>query len=360
MITISLCMIVKNESATIGRCLDSVRDLVDEIVIVDTGSDDDTQNIVRQYTDNIFDFAWVEDFAAARNFAFSHASQEYILWLDADDVVLDTDRQKLLQLKETLDPSVDAVSMHYYLARDSAGNVISSLRRNRLVKRVNGFQWYGAVHEYLAVSGHIITSDIGITHNPRNHDVDRNLRIYERRLAAGEAFTPRDLFYYANECVDHQYYEKAIEYYLRFLNSGQGWVEDNIAACGKLADCYNNLGDAIRAWKYTLKSFQYDTPRAEFCCRLGYSFMQQNEWHKAIFWYKLATKLKPHGEHWGLINHSCWTWLPQLQLCVCYDRLGEYNLAYQHNELARAYRPNDEQILHNKKYLESVINKQVT
>ncbi len=356
MINISLCMIVRNESEVICRCLDTVKDVVDEFIIVDTGSTDNTKAIVSRYTDKVFDFVWIDDFASARNFAFSHASMDYILWLDADDVLLDPDRQKFLQLKQTLDPSVDAVSMYYHLAFDSEGNVTSSLRRNRLVKRLKGFQWHGAVHEYLAVGGHILNSDIAITHHSIEHDSDRNLRIYERRLAAGETFAPRDLFYYANECLDHQYYERAIEYYQKFLNSKQGWVEDNITACGKLADCYSHLGDAGRERECALKSFEYDTPRAEFCCRLGYGFMQQDEWRKAIFWYELATELKYPEDNWGLFNGACWTWLPHLQLCVCYDRLGEYKLAHEHNEIARKYRPNDDQVLHNKKYLESIIN----
>ena len=247
--------------------------------------------------------------------------------------------------------------MHYYLAFDSEGNVTARLRRNRLVKRSKRFQWHGAVHEYLAVSGYILNSDIAITHLPVKHDSDRNLRIYERRLAAGETFTPRDLFYYANECFDHQNYERAIEYYQKFINSKEGWIEDNIAACGKLSDCYYYLGKIDRARKYALKSFEYDTPRAEFCCRLGYGFMQESEWRKAIFWYKLATELEKPKDSWGFFNDACWTWLPHLQLCVCYDRLGEYELAYKHNEKARQYRPNDEQVLYNKKYLESILKK---
>lgn len=357
MINISLCMIVKNESEVICRCLDSVKNIIDEIIIIDTGSTDNTKAIVGRYTDKVFDFVWIDDFASARNFAFSHASMDYILWLDADDVLLEPEGQKLLQLKQTLDRSIDTVSMHYHLAFDSERNVTSSLRRNRLVKRLKGFQWHGAVHEYLAVGGHILNSDIAITHQPIEHDSDRNLYIYERRLAAGATFTPRDLFYYANECLDHKNYERAIEYYLKFLDSKQGWIEDNITACGKLADCYYSLGDIERERKYTLTSFEYDTPRAEFCCRLGYGFLQKSEWQKAIFWYKLATQLEKPKNSWGFFNEVCWTWLPHLQLCVCYDRLGEYKLAYEHNEIARKYRPNDEQVLHNKKYLDSVINK---
>ena len=85
MYSVSLCMIVKNEEAVIGRCLESVQGMVDEIIIVDTGSEDRTKEIVERYTDKIYDFSWRDDFAAARNYSFSLASGDFILWLDADD-----------------------------------------------------------------------------------------------------------------------------------------------------------------------------------------------------------------------------------------------------------------------------------
>ncbi|MDE6896493.1 MAG: glycosyltransferase family 2 protein, partial [Lachnospiraceae bacterium] len=87
MVTISLCMIVKNEEAVLGRCLDSVKDAVDEIIIVDTGSSDRTKEIAAEYTDKIYDFEWVNDFSAARNEAFSKAEMDYCMWLDADDIL---------------------------------------------------------------------------------------------------------------------------------------------------------------------------------------------------------------------------------------------------------------------------------
>jgi glycosyltransferase involved in cell wall biosynthesis len=110
-ISISLCMIVKNEEAVIGRCLDSVQGIADEINIVDTGSVDKTKDIAARYTDRIFDFEWTDDFAAARNFSFQQATTDYILWLDADDVFTENDQEILLDLKGTLDSRIDAVSI---------------------------------------------------------------------------------------------------------------------------------------------------------------------------------------------------------------------------------------------------------
>ncbi|CEI83373.1 SPBc2 prophage-derived glycosyltransferase SunS [Oceanobacillus oncorhynchi] len=69
MIKVSLCMIVKNEEEVMRQCLDSVKDLCEEIIIVDTGSTDKTKEIAREYTDKVIDFKWIDDFSAARNIA---------------------------------------------------------------------------------------------------------------------------------------------------------------------------------------------------------------------------------------------------------------------------------------------------
>lgn len=355
MITISLCMIVKNEEAVIGRCLTSVQNIVDEVIIVDTGSTDRTKEICSQFTSKLHDFTWIDNFAAARNFAFSLATMDYILWLDADDVLLEADRKRFLTLKETLDPAVDSVTMPYHLSFDQHGQVTSSLRRNRLVKRVKNFTWIGAVHEYLAVHGHIINGEVAITHQPLSHDTNRNIEIYDKRLAAGEDFSPRDLYYYANELRDHRRYPESIEYYQKFLATNQGWVEDNIAACGKLADCYAEQNDRANSIRYMFESFKYDTPRAEFCCRLGYHHMQDAQYKQAVFWYKLATQLEKPSESWGTVNHACWTWLPHLQLCVCYDRLGRHVEAHSHNEAAAAFIPDDPKIAYNRQYFQRLL-----
>lgn len=95
MITLSLCMIVKDEEDVLRRCLDSVKEIVDEIIIVDTGSTDKTKLIASEFTDKIFDFKWCDDFSKARNFSFSKATKEYIIWLDADDVILEEDKLKI-------------------------------------------------------------------------------------------------------------------------------------------------------------------------------------------------------------------------------------------------------------------------
>ena len=99
LITISLCMIVKNEEKVLERCLKSVSEFVDEIIIVDTGSEDKTREIAGKFTKKVYDFPWRDDFAAARNEAFSRATMDYCMWLDADDVVTDENRKRICCLK---------------------------------------------------------------------------------------------------------------------------------------------------------------------------------------------------------------------------------------------------------------------
>src|SRR5690625_3043001 len=122
MITISLCMIVKNEEDVLERCLDSVKNLVDEINIIDTGSTDRTVEIAKEYTDRVYHFEWTGKFKDARNESFRHATKDYILYLDADDVLLEEDKEKFMKVKDTLNPSVDSVSMFYNAGEDEFGN----------------------------------------------------------------------------------------------------------------------------------------------------------------------------------------------------------------------------------------------
>lgn len=221
-ITISLCMIVKDEENALGQCLQSVAHIVDEIIIVDTGSIDRTKEIAKEFTNCIYDFEWINNFSAARNYAFSKATKEYVLWLDADDIITEENQKKLLTLKNTLNKEIDAVTMDYHLTFDADGNPEFSTRRNRLVKREKQFKWHGIVHEYLEVFGNIKKSDIAITHKKEKEHSDRNIRIYEQALKAGETFSPRDQYYYANECLDHGEYENAIKWYQEIFKRKKG------------------------------------------------------------------------------------------------------------------------------------------
>ncbi|SUA98699.1 family 2 glycosyl transferase [Paenibacillus thiaminolyticus] len=350
MVTISLCMIVKDEQDTLERCLSSVQDIVNEIIIVDTGSKDNTKQIARKYTQHIYDFEWIDDFAAARNFSFDQATQDYILWMDADDVLEEEDLQKFIVFKQQLDVDIDRVMMPYHLALDVDGKPTCTLRRNRLVRRDRGFRWEGAVHEALIVSGTVIQSDIAITHRKEKKPTDRNLLIFRKRKQANAEFSPRDLYYFAIELRDHGFYEEAVAAYKQFLATKQGWVEDCFHACMNLSDCYSSLGKDTESVKALLHSLSYDTPRAEMCCRLGSFFLESNHLEKAIYWYHTATRLGQPDHYLGPVAREYWTWIPHFQLSICYDKMGQWTKAQLHNEIASFHNPEHPLLLNNRKY----------
>ena len=355
MVTISLCMIVKNEEETLARCLDTVKEIVDEINIVDTGSTDKTKEIASIYTDRIFDFPWTNSFADARNESYKYATKDYILYLDADDVLLDADQVKFKELKETLDSSVDSVSMYYDAGTDEFGNVTLRYRRNRLVKREKNFRWYGDCHNYIEVSGKIINSEVAITHKKIHHSVGRTVSIFETKKQRGDAFSARDYFYYGNELRENGRYQEAIESYNQNLSLKEGWVEDKIFACIFKGDCYRYLNDKENELTALFQSFQFAPPRAEACCRIGYNFHRNRQYKTAIFWYELAAQQVPDPDRWSFIYMAYYTWYPHLQLCVCYYNIGDMQKAYEHNETAAGYRPSDSSVLYNKELFVKMI-----
>lgn len=359
MMTISLCMIVKDEEDTLEACLSPLCPIVDEIVIVDTGSTDCTKEVAARFGACIYDFEWIDDFAAARNYAFEQATKEYMMWLDADDVLGPEDCVKLLELKERTKFAYDSVTMSYQLTFDEAGKAVYSLRRNRLVRRACGFKWIGAVHEYLAVSGNIYHSDIAVKHNKRKEYSDRNLRIYINRRAKGELFTPRDQYYFANELYDHQrYYEAAVQYE-KFLQDGLGWIEDRIAACHKLEECYRQLGETEKSLEALLRTLLIDAPRAELCCKLGAYFVEQERFDTAIYWYRQALLIGLPQNPMAVQETYTSTLLPHIQLCYCYDRLGDRVNAKIHHEAARMYNPDHPSVVYNERYFRELAQGQL-
>ncbi|WP_195983660.1 glycosyltransferase family 2 protein [Clostridium sp. D33t1_170424_F3] len=358
MATISLCMIVKNEEDVLARCLDSVRACVDEIIVVDTGSTDATKEIARNYTDQVYDFPWIDDFAAARNFSFSKAEMDYCMWLDADDVLLEKDAKQLLKLKSELDPSVSIVMMKYHTAFDEEGTPTFSYYRERLIRNRMGFVWQGAVHEVITPAGQIIHVDTAVTHQKLHpSDPDRNLRIFEKLRSEGKTLDPREQFYYARELYYHKRYEDALKEYASFLDSGRGWIENEIDACRQMAYCHYAMNEEDLALRDLLRSLVYDTPRSEVCCEIGKHFLDRNQLQQAVFWFETAVEQPRREQSGGFSEPDSHDYLPYLQLCVCYDRLGKYDVASFYNELAGECKPNAQAVQFNRTYFEKRLSK---
>lgn len=351
MATISLCMIVKNEEEVLERCLQSVDGIFDEIIILDTGSQDRTKEIANRYTKYVYDYHWIDDFAAARNASFDKASMDYVMWLDADDILLEKDFTELLELKKTLDPSIHMVMMKYHVSFDEQGNPTMSYFRERLMKRDYGYQWQSPIHEVITPSGNIIYSPIAITHRKlHSSDPDRNLRIFQKMLTDHKELDSRQRFYYARELYYHAQYEEAILEFTEFLNMDQGWLEDKVSACRDLGLCYAALKQPQEQLAALCRSFLYDTPRAEILCDIGNYFFEHQQYTAAIFWYQSAASIEYNSSANGFCSPDCHNFIPYIQLCVCYDKLGHKEKALEYHLKSRELKPENTAVKLNENY----------
>lgn len=344
-------MIVKNEEETLDRILSPMAAVADQILIADTGSTDRTKEIAGQYTPFVLDFPWCEDFSAARNFLLDKVRTDYWIWLDADDVITPENISQLCALKDTLTPDTDIVMMKYITDFHEDQSPSFLYYRERILKTAAHFRWSGKVHEAISLRGNILYSPIEVEHRKiKPSSPDRNLLIYQHMISAGEVLEPRHEFYYGRELFYHKLYREAIAVFLHFLNSNGAWLENRLDACLQLSYCYHALGQDTDAINTLLYSLQLDVPRAEICCELGSLFLLRASYRQAAYWYQQALNAPCDIQNGGFYFPDCHDFFPLLQLCVCYDRLGEYEKAISCLNRAGKLHPDHPCVLKNRAY----------
>lgn len=347
-------MIVKNEEDVLERALLSAQGLYDELIIADTGSDDRTVEIARKYTDNVYFFKWENDFAKARNYAISFANCDYIMWLDADDVITDDNRNQIAEIIRNLDPSVDIVMLKYYVAFDSNGNPTFEYYRERIIKNDNKHLFEGEVHEAMPLWGNIRYFDAGVCHKKiREKQPQRNLNIYTQLIANGKKLNARQTYYYARELYYNQRFSDSLEVFNRLFSMDGVYIENLIEACKTAAYDLYALKRNDEALQMLFKSFVYGTPRADICCDIAKHFFDRDKYETAVYWYRRALDCDKDKKG-GFINRDCFGFLPYIQLCVCLYRLGDNEAAEKYNRLALDIKPNDEYALKNAKFFNSL------
>jgi tetratricopeptide (TPR) repeat protein len=248
-------MIVKNEAGFLAGCLQSVAGLVDEIIIVDTGSTDGTLAIARQFQASIYHFAWQDDFAGARNFGLQHATGDWILHLDADE------RLRADGLPELQDwlmrADVMLVNLFVDSRKDDLGNGHIS-RAHRLFRNLPGVCYSGRIHEQIspffferdATEG---WSDIFIIHlgyDATRVDMQKKWLRNNRLLHLHIGEHPGDAYGYyslAQNQILAQDYRGALHHVQKAMQLG-GLPDDIICGCyNNLAQIHTALGDHEQA-----------------------------------------------------------------------------------------------------------------
>ena len=248
---ISLCMIVKNEERFLDDCLDSVLGVVDEIVVVDTGSTDKTVGIAHSHGARVIDFPWTEHFAEARNQAIEAAGGDFMLTLDADERL---DPATAHHLREAVDQAEFDVAYLQFANADEKGPTGRRWIAPRLYRLTPGLRYIGRVHEQVAqplAEIRSLTLDALVLHYGYRQDVflergktERNTRLLEAALEDPEAANP---LVRSNYLYHHAHMAQGAELLERFENfvgyvreqwpdelPAVPWVTAGIAECSRL------------------------------------------------------------------------------------------------------------------------------
>ena len=222
-IRISACFIMRDAEKDAARCLESIKDSADEIIVVDTGSKDHSIEIVRGFTDKVYSFVWQDDFAAARNFALSKAQGDWIIFPDADEYFSAETRGNLRSLigmangfdaiqcrRSNIDPARDGAESSY--------DVVA-----RVFCRLGGLKYQDPIHEYLAFDdehakrvwqvrpSELLLYHTGYAEGKLEEKLHRNLSILERMKKNGQK--KKFLYYYLSGLyLDLKDYRKAAEF----------------------------------------------------------------------------------------------------------------------------------------------------
>jgi glycosyltransferase involved in cell wall biosynthesis len=299
--TISLAVIAKNEAPNVKRLFDSVEGCFDEIVFVDTGSTDGTQDIAKSLGASLYHFDWINDFSAARNFSFAQVKTDYVMWMDLDDVL--HDRSAFIDFRDNALKYFDYILAKYNYALDANGKPLISFMRERIMKMEKKPTWNYFVHEgvkpmpgsrvhYCAnwAINHLRTAD------DMAKDKSRNLMIFEEKRKNNQ-LDGRMTFYFGKEYFENNQPDKA---YPILLSA----VEMNLEAHDRILclqyACYALLAETdklkpehqsdklLKIVELAQKALLLDQKRAEFWNIIGDIYIKLGKLAEALPFYAAA------------------------------------------------------------------------
>ncbi len=336
-------MIVKDEEKTLSRILSCAVKFCDEIIIVDTGSMDDTKNIAKRFTDKVYDYTFNGDFSAARNYSLSLGKCDYLLWLDGDDYIDDENVEKIKKLKIT-GLYADIYTFLYNTYDKNNGNLVLSFYRERLLKRDKNYRFIGAVHEAVPLTGKVVFTDIIVEHRKEKTQSTRNLDIYLTLKKRRYEFSARDIYYFARELYYNEYYNKASVQFKKFISYG-GCDADQAEAHLLLCDCFLKEKSLKKAEAIILNAMKKFIPYPEMLCTAGRVCYAKGEYEKSAFYYKTALFTEEKRD--GFIRPEYKGIVPLSWLTVIYYDLKDYGRAKLYHEACKKIAPFHPSVIYN-------------
>jgi glycosyltransferase involved in cell wall biosynthesis/tetratricopeptide (TPR) repeat protein len=299
---ISACIIARDEAKHIGATLESIRPYVQEIVVVDTGSSDDTMAVCAKYADKLERFTAcndendkIIDFSLARNRSFALATQPWAMWIDADDVLVGGEHLAGIVAAHDQQRKV-CILWQYDYDNDGQGNITMQFIRERLVKSPNDFHWISPVHETLIPkegdSFKALVSEIKTVHRRReiakSVESGRNLRILQRHYNSGGDKDPRTLYYLGLELGWTGNPDQAKEMHKRYI-AISGWEDEKYLAHMEVCRHAQQMGQFDEAIEWALKAIPVRETWGEAffsLCKSYYFRAQQTgavrDWERAV------------------------------------------------------------------------------
>jgi len=327
--TISFCMIVKNEAANITDCLESIKDIADEIIVVDTGSTDDTKKVVSKYTNKIYDFNWIDDFSAARNFSLSKAFCDWICWIDADDILLNPK-----DLVPLLKGSYDVHNFNVFYCGESFCHA-------RLFRNFKGIKFLDPVHEYPVIDGLSFQAFpvINILHKSEKQCTEnrseRNYRILEKEVK-GNPKNSRALFYLANALRELGRYEEAVLVYAQYVSIST-WNDEKWMAYKYMGKIFQGLKKYLEAIGIFKRAIQIDDRWAESYYYAGECCFLLKKYEECIEWMLKAIRPIPSSPMFK--ETMIYQDAPYKYIFASYESLENYEKALEYCKKALEIKP---------------------
>ncbi|MBI2656448.1 tetratricopeptide repeat protein, partial [Candidatus Woesearchaeota archaeon] len=366
--------IAKNEEKYLEQCLSSVKGLVDEIIIVDTGSKDKTKEIAKKFNAKIFDFKWIDDFSAARNESIRHATKDWILVLDADEVLDDESTKSIKELVNNKENDAYLLLQKNYTNESSiVGFVNDEHKKNnksyagwygsfiaRLFRNKKGYKFEGTVHELVEPSiegkkGSIAATNIALHHygnaDPKiakkkrqlylelckkkvkekpdassyyelgvlykeNNDINESIKSFKKAIELNPKHSMA-LYELGVVCEQQKNYDEAIKNYTESLR-----IKENSEAFQNLGVCYLKKGMLKEAYRNLTKALLLNPNKYTIYNNLGAVMEKLGNYDSALQMLEISIKLNPKNAI-GFYN-----------LGISLDKKGDFGNAIKNYEKA--------------------------
>lgn len=352
---ISHTTIVKNEEKVIGRCIDSIKSFIDEFVIVDTGSVDNTVKIVEEKTGRKCEhYKWTGDYASARNYGVEKCTGNWILVQDADEHMTPESAKIIRKVLEDTPDNIWEILVIVSDYTDESMIPTYRLYGHRLFRNGKGIKWQGKGHEALSTP---------LKHRTQNqrlvilHDKTPNAvspvpagpndlaQVFVENFLNDIKENPnnaRAMFYLANTFMGQRRFKDAIHWYSEYLKIS-GWKDERYQARLFCARCYMFSGDDEKSREMALEAYEERDDRSENDLLLGELAFNNEKYRQSLIWFNLAKEKaeKAQNGRWPdtllFLEGKAYTYLPYDWLAWTYWKLGDKKKAKEYTHKALSF-----------------------